>query len=77
MTHGFTSLRCKEFLKDKNGNLKGVKIVKLSWEKDEKSGRMVMKEVQGSEKTLPAEVALIAAGFLGCQSMRRMLSGWN
>ena len=26
-----------------------------------------MKEVQGSEKTLPAEVALIAAGFLGCQ----------
>ena len=57
----------KEFLKDKNGNLKGVKIVKLSWEKDEKSGRMVMKEVQGSEKTLPAEVALIAAGFLGCQ----------
>ena len=57
----------KEFLKDKNGNLKGVKIVKLSWEKDEKSGRMVMKEVQGSGKTLPAEVALIAAGFLGCQ----------
>lgn len=57
----------KEFLKDKNGNLKGVKIVKLSWEKDEKSGRMAMKEVQGSEKTLPAEVALIAAGFLGCQ----------
>lgn len=57
----------KEFLKDKNGNLKGVKIVKLSWEKDEKSGRMVMKEVQGSEKTFPAEVALIAAGFLGCQ----------
>ncbi len=57
----------KEFLKDKNGNLKGVKIVKLSWEKDEKSGRMVMKEVQGSEKTLLAEVALIAAGFLGCQ----------
>lgn len=57
----------KEFLKDKNGNLKGVKIVKLSWEMDEKSGRRIMKEVPGSEKTLPAEVVLIAAGFLGCQ----------
>ena len=57
----------KEFLKDKNGNLKGVKIVKLSWEKDEKTGRMSSKEVPGSEKTLPAEVVLIAAGFLGCQ----------
>lgn len=57
----------KEFLKDKNGNLKGVKIVKLSWEKDKKTGRMAMKEVKGSEKTLPAEIVLIAAGFLGCQ----------
>ena len=57
----------KEFLKDKNGNLKGVKIVKLSWEKDEKTGRIAMKEVKGSEKTLPAEIVLIAAGFLGCQ----------
>lgn len=57
----------KEFLKDKNGNLKGVKIVRLSWEKDGKTGRMNRKEVPGSEKVLPADVALIAAGFLGCQ----------
>ncbi len=57
----------KEFIKDKNGKLKGVKVVRLSWEKDGKSGRMSSKEVPGSEKTLPAEVALIAAGFLGCQ----------
>lgn len=57
----------KEFIKDKNGNLKGVKIVGLSWEKEEKTGRMNSKEVPGSEKTLPADVVLIAAGFLGCQ----------
>ena len=57
----------KEFLKDKNGNLKGVKIVRLSWEKDEKTGRMNRKEEPGSEKVLPADVVLIAAGFLGCQ----------
>ena len=57
----------KEFVKDKNGNLKAVKIVKLSWEKDPESGRMKMSEIAGSEKTLPAEIALIAAGFLGSQ----------
>lgn len=57
----------KEFQKDKNGNLKGVKIVSLSWEKDAETGRMGMKEISGSEQTLPAEIVLIAAGFLGSQ----------
>jgi glutamate synthase (NADPH/NADH) small chain len=57
----------KEFVKDKNGNLKAVKIVKLSWEKNPDTGRMEMKEVPGSEQTLPAEIVLIAAGFLGSQ----------
>ena len=57
----------KEFLKDKNGKLKGVKIVKLSWEKDEKTGRMQMKEVPGSEQIRSAQIVLIAAGFLGSE----------
>lgn len=57
----------KEFVKDKDGNLSAVKIVKLIWEKDAETGRMCMKEVAGSEQTLEAQVVLIAAGFLGCQ----------
>jgi glutamate synthase (NADPH/NADH) small chain len=57
----------KEFIKDKNGALKGVKVVKLSWEKDAATGRMNMKEIAGSEQVLDAEVVLIAAGFLGTQ----------
>ncbi len=57
----------KEFIKDKNGNLKAVKIVKLHWEKDAASGRMKMSEVAGSEQLLDAEIVLIAAGFLGSQ----------
>lgn len=57
----------KEFIKDKNGNLKAVKIVKLAWEKDEQTGRMNMKEIPDSEQVLDAEVVLIAAGFLGSQ----------
>ena len=57
----------KEFIKDKNGNLKAVKIVKLSWEKDAGTGRMKMQEVEGSERILDAYIVLIAAGFLGSQ----------
>ena len=57
----------KEFIKDKNGNLKAVKIVKLSWEKDPATGRMKMQEIAGSEQILDAEIVLIAAGFLGSQ----------
>lgn len=57
----------KEFIKDKNGNLKAVKIVKLSWGKDEATGRMKMQEVEGSEQVLDADIVLIAAGFLGTQ----------
>ncbi|MCM1174155.1 MAG: glutamate synthase subunit beta [Blautia sp.] len=57
----------KEFLKDKDGNLKGVKIVGLIWEKDGATGRMAMKEAAGSERTLEADIVLIAAGFSGSQ----------
>ena len=57
----------KEFVKDKEGKLTAVKIVRLSWEKDTATGRMKMKEVPGSEETLPADMVLIAAGFLGAQ----------
>lgn len=57
----------KEFLKDKNGNLTGVKTIKLENQMDEKTGRMVMAEVPGTESVLEAELVLIAAGFLGTE----------
>lgn len=57
----------KEFVKDKNGNLSGVKTVKLAWKKDEATGRMSMSEIEGSEAVLDAELVLIAAGFLGSE----------
>ena len=57
----------KEFIKDKNGKLKAVKIVSLSWEKDPETGRMSSKEIAGSEKVMDCELVLIAAGFLGAQ----------
>lgn len=57
----------KEFLKDKNGNLCGIKTVKLESKKDEATGRMMMAEVTGSEEKMDADLVLIAAGFLGTE----------
>lgn len=57
----------KEFIKDKSGNLKKLKCVKLEQKKDEATGRMIMAEVAGSEFELQADMVLIAAGFLGAQ----------
>ncbi len=58
----------KEFISDDKGNLKGAVLVKLKPEKDEKTGRLMMKEVEGSEYTVDVELVLIAAGFLGSES---------
>lgn len=57
----------KELIKDKDGNLKEIITVKLNFVKNEETGRMDMKEIVGSEKTIPCEVLLIAAGFIGCE----------
>lgn len=58
----------KEFVKDEDGNLKAVILVKLKTERDETTGRMMMVPVKGSEYTVDCELALIAAGFLGSES---------
>ena len=58
----------KEFRKDKKGALKEAVLISLKAEKDETSGRLVMVPVEGSEKTVPAGLVLIAAGFLGSES---------
>lgn len=57
----------KEFIKDSKGDLKQVKIVKLNWQKDEKTGRMQMSEIPGSEQILDVDLVFIAAGFLGSE----------
>lgn len=57
----------KEFIKNKDGNISAVKIVKLDWKQDIASGRMLMQEVPDTESVIPAEIVLIAAGFLGSQ----------
>jgi glutamate synthase (NADPH/NADH) small chain len=58
----------KEFKKDKSGNLKSAVLVSLESKVDEKSGRRMMVPVEGTEKEVPCQLVLIAAGFLGCQT---------
>ena len=58
----------KQFIKGSDGKLEAVEIISLKPERDEKTGRMNMVPVEGSEKTLPAQLVLIAAGFLGSES---------
>lgn len=57
----------KEFHKDENGKLCAVTIVHLESQRDPETGRLRMVPVEGSEETLPCELLLIAAGFLGSQ----------
>ena len=45
----------------------GIMVRDACIKKDEKTGRMMMVPVEGSEKEIPADLVLIAAGFLGSQ----------
>ncbi len=58
----------KEILSDENGHISALRTVKLSMKRDESSGRTMMEEVSGSEETIPCDLLLIAAGFVGCES---------
>ena len=57
----------KEFKKNKEGKLCAAVLVSLTPQKDEKTGRTMMVPVEGSEREVPADLVLIAAGFLGSQ----------
>jgi glutamate synthase (NADPH/NADH) small chain len=48
----------------KNGKVTALEGVRVEWVKDE-NGRMQMREVAGSEFTLPADLVLLAMGFVG------------
>lgn len=58
----------KEFIKGEDNKLSAVKTVRLEFVKDADTGRMIPKEIDGSEEVIPCELCLIAAGFLGTQS---------
>jgi len=52
------------FLGDEHRQVKGVRTVHVDWKKDAQ-GRMAPVNVPGTEQTLPAQLVLLAMGFLG------------
>jgi glutamate synthase (NADPH/NADH) small chain len=54
----------KKFVGDDNGQVKEVHTVEIEWSKNDK-GQFVPKEVPGTEKIRPAQLVLLAMGFLG------------
>ena len=62
----FFSISTKEFTRDSEGNLTGLKTVQVVWE--QVNGSMKLKEVPGSEKVWQADLVLLAMGFTGSES---------
>ncbi|QYY35701.1 glutamate synthase subunit beta [Ruficoccus sp. ZRK36] len=54
----------ERFLDDGNGNLTGIEIVNIEWGKDDQ-GRFVPKKLDDTRRTIPAQLATLAMGFLG------------
>jgi glutamate synthase (NADPH/NADH) small chain len=54
----------KKFIGDAEGRVKELVTVQIKWDKNEK-GQFVPVEQAGTEKTIPADLVLLAMGFVG------------
>ncbi|HKK79828.1 MAG TPA: glutamate synthase subunit beta [Phaeodactylibacter sp.] len=48
----------------KDGKVKALRLVNVEWAKDEQTGKHRFQEVEGGEREIPCELALIAIGFI-------------
>lgn len=53
-----------KFEGDENNNVKAVHTVEVQWERNDK-GQFIPKHIPGTEKVIPAQLVLLAMGFLG------------
>lgn len=58
------SVNTKKFNADENGNVKSLTVVDIQWETDAGGRPVRFKELPGTEKEYPCELALLAMGFL-------------
>jgi glutamate synthase (NADPH) small chain len=58
------SVLTKEFTKDTKGNLAGIRISDIIWDAPEPGKRPSFKEVEGTERVIPAQYAFLAIGFM-------------
>lgn len=54
----------KRFLGDDTGHVRGVEIVQVEWTRNDK-GQFIPRQLPGTEQILPAQLVLLAMGFLG------------
>ena len=54
----------KKFLTDDQGNVSGVHLVEIRWERNDK-GQFTPIDVPGTDRVVPAQLVLLAMGFLG------------
>ena len=57
------SMMTKKFLADEKGELQAVEVSRVEWVND--NGRFVPQPVAGTEQIIPAELVLLAMGFIG------------
>lgn len=65
----------KEFIKDPNGQISQVTLISLESRQNPENGRKQMVPIPGTERTIPAGLVLIAAGFLGSEAYIREAFG--
>ena len=58
------AITTKAFIGDEHGNLKAVKVADLEWKVGEEGRPSNFVEIEGSERELPCELALLAMGFV-------------
>ncbi len=54
----------KAFVKNAANELTGIILVDIEWHYDVESGKSGFKEIEGSERIIPCELALLAVGFV-------------
>lgn len=62
----YFSISTKKFVGDKDGNLKALITSEVEWIK-QPGERPVLKEIEGTEKEWPCDLALLALGFTGSE----------
>jgi glutamate synthase (NADPH/NADH) small chain len=54
----------ERFIGDDAGNLTGLELVDIEWDKDDQ-GRFIPKKLEATRRTIPAQLVTLAMGFLG------------
>ncbi|GAB2786200.1 glutamate synthase (NADPH/NADH) small chain [Hymenobacter luteus] len=61
--HRYWGVNTKAFLGDEHGHLRALLVTDVTWETDVLGRRLGFQEIEGSEREIPCQLALLALGF--------------